>query len=263
MTTETSPILQKVTLDNGRITLLQGDCLQILPKIKPNCIDMVFADLPYGITDNKWDSVLPLDKLWQIFHVIGKATTPFVFTANGGFQFVLAQSNLAQYKYDWIWDKTKSGSFATAKIQPMRSHESILVFYEKQCTYNPQMVVRGKVRKKGGYSGSANFNRLTPTVSYNNEYYPTSIIEFSTASRKDHYHPTQKPIELLEYLIKTYTNENGVVLDPTFGCGTTAVACINTNRRFIGCELDTTNGYFQTAVDRCNAAIGARNAQSQ
>lgn len=242
-----------VKLHDNRITLINGDCLEVLRKIKPNAIDMVFADLPYGTTSNKWDSIIPLDQLWQQLKKCSKDTTPYVFTANGGFQFVLHASNPTMYKYDWCWDKTKGGSFATAKIQPMRSHEQILVFYSKQCIYNPQMVIRGKIRKKGGYSSSDNFSGLVPSISYNNEYYPTSIIEFSTASRKDHYHPTQKPVELLEYLIRTYTNENDVVLDPTAGSFTTAVACIRTNRRCIAIEKELE--YFNAGVARCEQTI--------
>lgn len=245
--------MQVTKLHDNRITLLEGNCLHWLTKIKPSSVDLVFADLPYGTTSNKWDSVLPLDVLWKLLKGAGKLTTPYVFTANGGFQFTLYNSNPCSYKYDWVWNKTKGGSFATAKIQPMRSHENILVFYDKQCTYNPQKEVRGKVRKKGGYSGSNNFDGLTPTVSYNNEYYPTSIITFSTASRKDHFHPTQKPLELMEYLVKTYTNENDVVLDPTMGSGTTGVACIKLNRRFIGIELDP--DYYQIAVNRCSEVL--------
>ena len=146
-----------------------------------------------------------------------------------------------------MWDKTKSGNFALAKKQPMKSHEDICLFYAKQPTYNPQMEIRGKIRKKGGGLPSDNFG-ITPTISYNNSYYPKSILTFSTGSRLDHYHPTQKPVNLLEYLVKTYTNEGDTVLDNCMGSGTTGVACKNLGRKFIGIEQDA--NYFQIASKR-------------
>jgi site-specific DNA-methyltransferase (adenine-specific) len=146
-----------------------------------------------------------------------------------------------------VWDKTKSGNFALAKKQPMKSHEDICLFYAKQPTYNPQMEIRGKIRKKGGGLPSDNFG-ITPTISYNNSYYPKSILTFSTGSRLDHYHPTQKPVNLLEYLVKTYTNEGDTVLDPMCGIGTTCLAAKILNRNYI--VIDISKEYCEISTKR-------------
>ena len=206
---------------------------------------MVLADLPYGTTQNKWDSILPIDKLWLDFWRL--CTGPIVLTASQPFTTSLIISNPKDFRYSLIWDKTKGGNFALAKKQPMKSHEDVLLFYKKQPTYNPQMEVRGKVRKKGGGKASTN-NGIVPTISFNNEYYPTSIMRHSTGSRIDQFHPTQKPVALFEYLIRTYTNEGQLVLDNTAGSGTTAIAAINAGRRWICIEKDET--YYRAAVER-------------
>jgi len=242
--------MQQVKLHDNRITLLQGNCFDWLPKIKANAIDMVFADLPYGTTRNKWDSVLPLDKLWFELKRLGRDTTPYVATAQCPFDKILGVSNLSMLKYEWIWAKENGTGHLNALRQPLRNHENILAFYTDQCTYNPQMREGKPYTQKSG-RGSTNYGAQVSVLTENSgERYPLTIIPFTRDKNK--LHPTQKPTELLEYLIKTYTNENDVVLDPTMGSGTTAVACINTNRRCIGIELDET--YFQIAVDRCNEA---------
>lgn len=215
--------------------VLHGSCFEWLPYIENKSIDMILCDLPYGTTSNKWDSVLPFELLWNEYERIIKDNGAIVLTASQPFTTSLINSNTKLFRYELIWDKTKSGNFALAKKQPMKSHENIVVFYKKQPTYNPQMEIRGNVRKKGGGKASDNFG-ITPTVSYNNEYYPKSILTFSTGSRKEHFHPTQKPVPLFEWLIKTYSNEGETVLDNCLGSGTTAIACINTNRNFIGIE---------------------------
>lgn len=229
------------------IELHHGDCLEIMPTLPDASVDMVLADLPYGTTACKWDSVIPFEPLWREYGRIAKPNAAIVLTASQPFTTALIASNMKEFRYCWVWDKTKGGNFALAKKQPMKAHEDVVVFYRKQPTYNPQMETRGAVRKKGGGKPSDNFG-IVPTVSYNNTYYPKTILTFSTGSRVDHFHPTQKPVALFEYLIRTYTNEGDTVLDNTMGSGTTGVACVNTGRRFIGIERDAE--YFAIAEKR-------------
>ena len=229
------------------IKLIQGDCLEAMKSIPDKSIDAIICDLPYGTTACKWDSVMPFEPLWAQYKRIIKDNGAIVLTASQPFTTALISSNLKDFKYCLVWDKTKSGNFALAKKQPMKSHEDICLFYAKQPSYNPQMEIRGKIRKKGGGLPSDNFG-ITPTISYNNTYYPKSILTFSTGSRVDHHHPTQKPVALMEYLIKTYTNEGDTVLDNCMGSGTTGVACKNLSRKFIGIEQDA--NYFEIASKR-------------
>jgi site-specific DNA-methyltransferase (adenine-specific) len=234
--------------------IYQRDCMSDggMALIPDKSIDMILCDLPYGTTNNKWDSVIPFDKLWTQYERIIKDNGAIILTASQPFTTDLIVSNRKLFRYEIVWDKTKGGNFALARKQPMKSHENILVFYKKQPTYNPQMEVRGKPRKKGGGKASENFG-ITPTVSYNNEYYPKSIVSFSTGSRKEHFHPTQKPIGLFEWLVKTYTNEGEIVLDNCMGSGTTAVAALSTNRRFIGFETEP--AYIEIANKRIEGLI--------
>lgn len=218
-----------------------------MKSIPDKSIDAIICDLPYGTTACKWDSVIPFEPLWAQYKRIIKDNGAIVLTASQPFTTALISSNLKDFKYCLVWDKTKSGNFALAKKQPMKSHEDICLFYAKQPSYNPQMEIRGKIRKKGGGLPSDNFG-ITPTISYNNTYYPKSILTFSTGSRVDHHHPTQKPVALMEYLIKTYTNEGDTVLDNCMGSGTTGVACKNLSRKFIGIEQDAS--YFEIAKNR-------------
>ena len=234
------------------LKLIQGNCLDVMATLPDGCVDMVLCDLPYGTTRNKWDSVIPFEPLWREYHRLVKESGAIVLTASQPFTTDLINSNRAEFRYEWIWDKTKGGNFLLAKKQPLKSHENVCVFYRHQPTYTPQMITRGTVRKKGGGKASDNFG-VVPTISYNNEYYPTSIFEASTGSRVDQHHPTQKPVELMEYMIRTYTNDGDVVLDNTMGSGTTGVACMNTGRGFIGIELD--EGYFKIAKSRIEAAM--------
>lgn len=227
--------------------LMQGDCLELMPTIASGSVDMVLCDLPYGTTACKWDSVIPFEPLWREYRRVCKPNAAIVLTASQPFTTALIASNMKEFRYCWVWDKTKGGNFALAKKQPMKSHEDVVVFYRKQPTYNPQKETRGAVRKKGGGKASDNFG-IVPTVSYNNTYYPKTILTFSNGSRVDHFHPTQKPIGLMEYLVRTYTNEGDTVLDNTMGSGTTGVACVNTNRNFIGIERDP--DYFAIAERR-------------
>lgn len=236
----------------GSSKLILGDCLVEMHQVSPGSIDLILTDLPYGTTTNKWDTVIPFGPLWEHWLRVTKETAAIITTASQPFSTDVIASARELFRYELIWDKTKGGNFLLAKKQPMKRHENVLVFYRRQPTYNPQMEIRGKVRKKGGGKPSANFEGAVPSVSYNNEYYPTSIIVASTGSRKDHYHPTQKPVPLFEYLIRTYTNEGDTVLDPCMGSGTTGVACARTGRRFIGIEQSAE--YFQVACKRIDEA---------
>jgi site-specific DNA-methyltransferase (adenine-specific) len=242
------------------IDLRKGDCLELMKDLPNESIDMILADLPYGTTQNKWDVIIPLDKLWEQYERIIKENGMICLTSAEPFTSTLITSNKKMFKYDLIWDKKLSSGFLNAKRMPLRRHEQILCFYKKLPTYNPEMVTRGKVRKKGITTETgkhtSNYGEFKNSVVENNEYYPTSIIEVSNANRKDKLHPTEKPVALLEYLIKTYTNENEIVLDNTMGSGTTGVACVNTNRGFIGMELD--DKYFEIAKARINEAITAK-----
>jgi site-specific DNA-methyltransferase (adenine-specific) len=232
-------------------SLVLGDCLEGMKFVPDKSVDLILTDLPYGTTKNRWDILIPFEPLWAQYKRVIKDNGAIVLTASQPFTTDLIASNRDMFRYSLIWDKTKGGNHLLAKRMPIKSHEDVLIFYKKQPTYNPQMEVRGKVRKKGGGKASANFG-VVPTVSYNNEYYPKSILTFSTGSRKDHHHPTQKPVELMAYLIKTYTNEGDVVLDSCMGAGSTGVAAVSTNRKFLGIELESE--YFDVANKRIGDA---------
>lgn len=241
---------------NGLLNVVtQGDCLEVMTRIPDKTVDMILCDLPYGTTQNKWDSVIDLELLWEQYKRIIKDNGAIALTSAEPFTSQLIQSNIKMFKYKWTWDKANPTGFLNAKRQPLRVTEDILVFYKKQCTYNPQMEVRGKPRKKGGYikpDGSDNYGSYEDSVSYNNEYYPTNLLSISNANRKEKVHPTQKPVELFEYLIKTYSDESEVILDNCIGSGTTAIAAINMNRQFIGIERES--AYVATANERINDA---------
>ena len=218
--------------------IIQGNCLQSMRTISSASIDMILCDLPYGTTRNKWDSIIPLEKLWEQYLRIIKPNGAIVLTAVQIFASQLIMSQPKLFKYDWIWEKTISSGQLNVNKQPLRRHEHILVFYKKQPTYNQQFTngtpysIKRKVTFKGeSYSKQSNSQKT-------NEGYrhPTSILCFSNPRIKNG-HPTQKPVNLFEYLIKTYTNEGDIVLDNCIGAGTTAIAAINTNRHFIGIEI--------------------------
>jgi site-specific DNA-methyltransferase (adenine-specific) len=237
------------------IKLYKGDCLEVMKDIPDKSIDMILCDLPYGTTACKWDIVIPFDKLWEQYNRLIKDNGAIVLFGSEPFSSKLRMSNLKNYRYDWIWEKSLGANPLLCKKQPMKYHENISVFYKKQSTYNPQMT-RGKMRNKKPvtwgnkkdeiYNGSlSSFNGKD---NVNDLYYPRSYQYFSNANQKEKLHPTQKPVALLEYLIKTYTNENETVLDNCMGSGSTGVACINTNRNFIGIELN--DNYFEIAKKR-------------
>lgn len=222
-----------------------------MKEIPDQSVDMILCDLPYGATRCKWDTVIPLEPLWAQYKRVIKTNGAIVLFGSEPFASRLRLSNLEWYKYDWIWDKVKGTGFLNAKKQPMRNHENILVFYGKQCVYNPQKTF-GHVRKQAYKSKRLQTEvygeQKSDTVYDSTERYPRSIQVFSTDTQKSFLHPTQKPVALLEYLIRTYTNEHETVLDSCMGSGSTGVACVNTNRNFIGMELD--ERYFQIAKKR-------------
>lgn len=234
--------------------LWQGDCLELMKDIPDKSVDMILCDLPYGTTQNKWDSIIPLDKLWEQYDRITKDNTMICLTCTMKFAVEIINSLPKRYKYyDLVWDKKSTTGFLNSKRQPLRRHELVLCIYKKQPMYNPIMETRGKVRQKRSYNkrkgnGDGCYGYYENIDIVNNEYYPTSILEFSNANQKDKLHPTQKPVELLEYLIKTYTNENDIVLDNCMGSGSTGVAALNLHRKFIGIEKD--EKYFEIAKNR-------------
>lgn len=244
--------------------LYNVDCLIGMNDIEDKSIDMILCDLPYGTTKNKWDSIIPLDKLWEQYNRIIKDNGAIVLFAQTPFDKVLGNSNLKMLKYEWIWEKTSATGFLNAKKMPMKAHENILVFYKKLPTYNPQKT-KGHKRKVSKSIHKINCIKTTDygkhdlTTYDSTERYPRSVLEFPTDKQKCALHPTQKPVALLEYLIKTYSNEGDVILDNCIGSGSTAVACINTNRNFIGmdngvCETKN-NNYGRTWVEIANQRI--------
>ena len=233
------------------IDIRQGDCLELMKDIPDTSIDMILCDLPYGTTKNKWDSVIPLNKLWKQYERMIKDNGAIVLFSQMPFSAELVHSNLKLFKYEWIWQKDNGTGFLNAKKMPLKVHENILVFYKKLPLYNPQMRTGFKTYKCKQVRHSTNYGAYEQghITESNGERYPIDIIKF----KKDRgLHPTQKPVELLEYLIKTYTNEGETVLDNCMGSGSTGVACINENRNFIGYELN--EEYFSIAQNRLREA---------
>ena len=233
------------------VNLMKGDCLERMKEIPDGSVDMILTDPPYGTTACKWDSVIPFEPMWAELKRIIKPSGAIVLFGSEPFSSALRMSNIKQYKYDWVWDKKKSGNIFLAKHQPMKTFENILIFSKEKHQYFPIMKPREKIKKSKNYgTGEAiGGNRAAEDKVYTyKEKYPIAILEFSNASQKGKVHPTQKPVALLEYLIKTYTQENETVLDFTAGSFSTGVAALNTNRRFIGVEMD--EGYFDIGVSR-------------
>ena len=236
--------------------LYNGDCLEVMKSIADKSIDAIITDPPYGTTACKWDSVIPFEPMWKQLNRIIKPNGAIVLFGSEPFSSALRMSNVKNYKYDWKWKKTKPTNMLNASKQPMRDSEDIMIFYKKQCLYNPQKTINPKGIEKRGLSPYTNSNSGKHTsgvlkVKTSKHYeadklHPRTIITF----KKDYkvIHPTQKPVALMEYLIKTYTNELETVLDFTMGSGTTGVACCNLNRDFIGIELD--KEYFKIAKQR-------------
>lgn len=242
--------------------IIQGDCLRIMKSIPDNSIDMVMCDLPYGTTQNKWDSVIPLDKLWKEYNRIVKPNGAIVLTSQGVFTAKLILSNEKMFKYKIVWEKSKPTNFLNAKKQPLRKHEDVCIFYKKQPLYVPQMKVGTPYNKgvrKNQLSGS--YGDFKPVeVKSEGERYPTDIVYFKTAeSEGEVFHPTQKPIELGRYFIRTFTKENEVVLDNTCGSGSFIVAAVLEGRNFIGIELNEESFQFKNKetdyIKVCNDRI--------
>lgn len=237
--------------------LIKGDCLDVMNGIPSASIDMILCDLPYGTTQNRWDTVIPLGPLWAQYERLIKPDGVIVLTATQPFSSVLVSSNFRLFKYEWIWRKSRVTGVLNAKRQPLRQHESVMVFYKTQPTYNPQGVNQclkrtGTGVSRKGYS-SSNYNSIRQTddgtYMQNQTGYPRSVIDIP--SEMGGIHPTQKPVALFEYLIRTYTNEGDTVLDNCAGSGTTGVACINTRRSFILIEKD--ESYFDAMVKRIDS----------
>ena len=246
--------------------LIHGDCLIEMKDIPDKSVDMILCDLPYGTTQCKWDIVIPFEPLWEQYERIIKDDGAIVLTASQPFTTELIHSNIKLFKYEWIWEKSKTVGFLNAKNAPLKKHENVLIFSKGKTAncnknnmkYYPQDLIEiNKIKKSVKQSNDTVVgNRPSRNKEYIAKYtgYPTSILRFN--NEKKQLHPTQKPVALLEYLIKTYTNENEIVLDNCMGSGSTGVACVNTNRNFIGIELDKT--YFDIASKRINEIIGKK-----
>jgi len=243
------------------VQLHKGDCLEIMKTLEAGSVDMVLCDLPYGTTHNNWDSIIPLEPLWREYWRLIKPNGAIVLTAAQPFTSVLVVSALRDFKYDWTWRKPKGTGHLNAKKMPMRDKEDIAVFYRSQPTYNPQYGSGLPYKDKAGKDHAATTSMTGSYGAYTNKRedsdgrrYPKQVLEFGIVERGT-VHPTQKPVALMEYLIRTYTNEGDTVLDNTMGSGTTGVACANTGRKFIGIEMNAE--YFEIASSR-RAAAGSQ-----
>jgi DNA modification methylase len=249
----------------------QGDCLELMKEISDKSIDMILCDLPYGTTACKWDTIIPFEPLWEQYNRIIKNNGAMVLFGQEPFSSYLRLSNIDDYKYDWVWEKSNPSNIAQANKQPMRYHELISVFYKKQSTYNKQMIPRDSPRIKQAHKNDYVFHNSQSEqtalgyIEVDSKKYsadwknPSTVLKFNSLrpnSKEFVKHPTQKPLALCEYLIKTYTNENDLVLDNCMGSGSTCVACINTNRHYIGFELEP--HYFEIAQKRIEEAKKAK-----
>lgn len=254
-------IIKKDNMETN-IRLLQGDCIIEMDKIPDKSIDMILCDLPYGVTNNKADIVIPFEPLWKQYNRIIKDNGAILLFAQGIFYVDLVCSNRKMFRYDLIWDKVLLSGFLNAKRMPLRQHEQIAVFYKKPPIYNPQfregkpVHSRGKkyLTKEVTNNNYGHFNPIEDNTKGNTQKYPTSIMTFCKPHPSKALHRTEKSVELLENLIKQYTNEGDLVLDSCMGCGSTGVACVNTKRRFIGIELDST--YYDVSIKRIERSGG-------
>lgn len=238
----------------SKATLLQGDCLELMSRIPDGSIDMVLSDLPYGTTRCRWDTPINLQELWKQYRRVVKENGAIVLFSAQPFTTELISSNKAMYRYEWIWKKTQPSGFMNAKKMPLRTHENIEIFYRKPPTYNPQMTHGHQRKTATAYGtreldGSSCYGREERNYTYDStDRYPVDVLQYSTGDKSKRLHPTQKPVDLLEYLVKTYTNPGETVLDNCMGAGSTGVACLNTGREFVGIELDPE--YYQIAKER-------------
>lgn len=235
-------------------TLHHGDCLIVMRDIPDKSVDMILVDLPYGMTKNKWDVVIPFEAMWAQYNRIIKPNGAIVLFANNPFGARLIVSNIDNYRYSLIWEKNKFSDFLNAKRKPMKIHEDIHVFYKSQPVYNPQFTKgdpyeRWNTQKAVDSQTNYNGHKENHVINTEGTRLPTTVLRFKRIERPQH--PTQKPVDLLEWLIRTYTNESAVVLDSCMGAGSTGVACKNTNRSFVGIELE--KEYFDISKARCGA----------
>ena len=246
-----------MSIFKSKINLMKGDCLEMMKSIPDGSVDLVLTDPPYGTTACKWDSVIPFESMWEQLKRIIKPNGAIVLFGSEPFSSALRMSNIKQYKYDWVWDKKLPSGMQIAKYRPMQRHENIMVFCENGTPNyypikTPQKERTGRIYSKSETSPIKYDDGKLKTYKDKN---PQSIIEFYKRDGES-LHPTQKPVALLEYLIKTYSNEGEAVLDFTFGSGSTGVACVNTNRNFIGVELD--ENYFNIAEKRIQDALDSK-----
>lgn len=243
-------------MSDGRMSLMHGNCLELMKNIPDKSVDMVLCDLPYNMTRNDWDCAFPLNHLWLEYNRIVKGNGAIVLFGSGHFtvDLINAADNCgAKWRYNLIWQKTTPTGFLNANRQPMRTHEDVCVFYNAQPTYNPQKTT-GHLRKVSTENHKRNCKKTSNYGEYglhsydSVERFPTSVLTFATDKQKSAIHPTQKPVALLEWLVKTYTNPDDLVVDNCMGSGSTGVACVNTGRRFIGIELN--KEYFDAAAKR-------------
>lgn len=239
--------------------LYHGDCLELMKDIPDGSVDMILCDLPYGTTKCRWDTIIPFELLWKQYERVVKDHGAIVLFAQTPFDKVLGCSNLKLLRYEWIWEKTQATGHLNAKKMPMKAHENILVFYKKLPVYNPQKTTGHQpIHSYTKYISTQNNTELYGYMGKEisgggeTERFPRSVITFASDKQTCCLHPTQKPVALLEYLVRTYTNEGDTVLDNCMGSGSTGVACVNTNRNFIGIELD--ESYFNIAKTRIEEA---------
>lgn len=249
-----SAIRKEVVIRDCR--LLLGDCLEILPLLGK--VDAVVTDLPYGTTQCSWDAIIPFDEMWDALALVTGPNCPVILFGSEPFSSLLRTSNLSRFKYDWVWDKPKGTGFLNAKKRPLVGHEVVSIFCDGTPPYNPQKT-KGHTRKvsfRGKHLQTDVYGEMAGDYHYDStERYPRSVITFSSDTQNSSVHPTQKPVALCEYLIRTYTSEGDTVLDFTMGSGTTGVACVNTGRKFIGIEKDEHNtNYFNIACERIRKA---------
>lgn len=237
-----------------QLQLFRADCLEALPRVESGTVDLVLCDLPYGTTDCAWDTVIPFGPLWEQYRRVLKPRGAIVLMAAQPFATDLINSARKLFRYDLIWEKTAPVGFANCHRQPLRSHELILVFYRRQPTYNPQGLIRLEkpVRKGAKSKGGEVYGGLDKPYFQEYTNYPRSILRFPNRAER-RYHPTQKPVALMEYLVRTYSNPGELVLDNCMGSGTTALACLNAGRRFIGMEQDAK--IFETACRRIGERV--------
>lgn len=247
--------------ENKNYELWQGDCLELMKAIPDKFVDCIITDLPYGTTQCKWDSMIPLNPLWNQYNRIIKDNGAIVLFGAEPFTSKLICSNLKNFKYNWIWKKDKATGHLNAKKQPLRTVETISVFYKKQCVYNPQLImkdpknIRPATTKRKNIENYGNMDKESVRTIPIEMGYPKDVLEFRGCfgDKGKSNHPTEKPVDLCEYLIKTYTNERDIVLDSCMGSGTTGVAALNLRRKFISIELD--EKFFEIAKERINACI--------